>query len=170
MSVSYVPIPKKLLEEALRKGIDIEEVVLKSIAEAAGLDPSEVAIARIEIAERALNEAKEYLDKGDAVQASEKLYKAVEECIKALAEKLKVPQLEEVKKRGKWDTWLLGKASREIAERLGDDRVRLAWKDAYDIHVWGFHEAKYGVEDVKAALPLAQWLLNCAKKVLGVEK
>ncbi len=74
------------------------------------------------------------------VQASEKTYKAVEEYIKALAEILKVPALEEVEKRGKWETRLLRKAARELAEKLGEDRVRLAWKDAYNTHVWGFHK------------------------------
>lgn len=130
------------------------------------MDPREVAEARLELAEKMLREAEEYIKKRDVVQASEKLYKAVEECIKALAEALQVRVLEEVRKRGKWETWLLGKASRELAERLGEDRVRLAWKDAYDIHVWGFHEAKYDVEDVKASLPLARWLLGYARRVL----
>ncbi len=93
-----------------------------------------------------------YLEKGDPIQASEKLYRAVGECIKALAEALRLPVLEEVEKRGKWETWLLGRAARQAAERLGEDRVRLAWKDAYDVHVWGFHEAKYDVDDVRASL------------------
>nr|WP_245521938.1 PaREP1 family protein [Pyrobaculum neutrophilum] len=52
---------------------------------------------------------------------------------------------------------------RRGAERLGEDRFRLAWKDAYDIHVWGFHEAKYDVRDVKAALPPARWLVEFVK-------
>ncbi len=45
------------------------------------------------------------------------------------------------------------------------DRIRLAWKDAYDIHVWGLHETKYGVDDVRASILLAKWLLEYAKKV-----
>ena len=40
---------------------------------------------RMEIAEYMLRRAREELEQGDPVQASEKLYKAVEECIKVLA-------------------------------------------------------------------------------------
>ncbi len=162
-----IVVPERLVREARRRGLDVEDVVVKALAEALNMDPAEVAKARLELAERMLREAEEYIEKGDAVQASEKLCKAVEECVKALAEALQVPVLEEVGRRGRWETWLLGRASRELAERLGEDRIRLAWKDAYDIHVWGFHEAKYGLEDVKASLPLAKWLLEYAKRVLS---
>jgi len=130
------------------------------------LTPREIAEARVELAERMLREAEEYITRGDVAGASEKLYKAAEECIKALAEKLGVKQLEEARRRGRWDTWLLGQAATDLAGKLGDDRVRLAWKDAYDIHVWGFHEARYRVEDVRAALPLARWLVEYTRRIL----
>ncbi|ABL89082.1 PaREP1/PaREP8 domain containing family protein [Pyrobaculum islandicum DSM 4184] len=158
-----VVLPERLVREAERRGIDVGEVALEALARALELDPADVAAARVELAERFLAEAEQYVERGDAVQASEKLYKAVEECVKALAEELGVEALGEVRRRGRWDTWLLGRAAREAAERLGEDRVRLAWKDAYDIHVWGFHEAKYDVRDVKAALPLARWLVEFVK-------
>jgi len=38
------------------------------------------------------------MEKKNPVQASEKLYKAVEECIKALAKTVKTPQLKEAEK------------------------------------------------------------------------
>lgn len=132
------------------------------------LDPKDVARARIELAEKSLAEAIDYMAKKDPVQASEKLYKAVEECIKALAEKFRVPQLEIAEKRGKWDTWLLGQAATDLSKKLGEERISYAWSKAYEVHVWGFHEARYRVEDVETALPLAKWLLEFAKRVLGV--
>jgi len=165
--VATVPVPKRLVKEARRRGLDAEDIVVEALAKALNMDPREVAKARIELAERMLREAEGYIGKGDAVHASEKLYKAVEECIKALAEALRVGVLEEVERRGRWETWLLGRAARELAEKLSEDRVRLAWKDAYDVHVWGFHESRYGVEDVKASLPLAKWVVGYTKKVLG---
>ena len=166
---SYVTLvlPKRIVDEVIKRGMDVEELVLRALARAINADSITIAKARLELAEKMLNDARKYLEAGDVIQASEKLYKAVEECIKALAEVIKVPQLEEVERRGRWDTWLLGKAARELAERLGDDRIRLAWKDAYDIHVWGFYEAKYGIEDVKASLPLAKWLLNYTKNTIS---
>ena len=162
-----VILPRRLVEEARRRGIDVEYVVVKALSEAVGADPGEVARARLELGEAMLAEARRLLEKGDAIQASEKLYRAAEEAVKALAEALQLPVLEEVRRRGKWETWLLGRAAREAAERLGDDRVRLAWKDAYDVHVWGFHEARYGVEDVRAALPSAEHLVAKARAVVA---
>jgi Archaeal PaREP1/PaREP8 family. len=64
------------------------------------LDPHEIARARIELAEKYLEEAKDYINKKDAVQASEKMYKVVEECIKALAETLNTPETQEARKTG----------------------------------------------------------------------
>ena len=164
--VEAIYVPRKLVDEARRRGIDVDELVLSAIANALSLDPSEVAFARLELAEKSLREARGFIERGDVVQASEKLYKAVEECIKALAEVFNAPQLEEARRRGKWDTWLLGMAATDLSKRLSEDRIRLAWKDAYDIHVWGFHEAKYRVEDAEATLPSAEWLLNYAKKAI----
>ena len=137
MAVVAVMVPRGLVEEAKRRGIDVEEMVIRALAKAVDADPRDVAWWRLELAERMLAEAEEYIRRGDAVQGSEKLYKAVEECIKALAEVLNVPTMREVERRGKRETWLLGRAARELAEKLGEDRVRLAWKDAYDVHVWG---------------------------------
>ncbi|MCC6051522.1 MAG: PaREP1 family protein, partial [Thermofilum sp.] len=39
-----------------------------------------------------------------------------------------------------------------------------AWSRAYDVHVWGFHEAKYTVEDVKEDVGYVEWLLNYVKQ------
>ncbi|MEM4061215.1 MAG: PaREP1 family protein [Pyrobaculum sp.] len=165
--VEVVYLPRRAAEEAKRRGLDIGDLILKVLAQELKLDPEEISEARLELASRFFEEANLYLEKGEAVQASEKLYKTVEECIKALAEVFNVPQVEEVKRRGKWDTWLLGMASTDLSKTLKEDRIRLAWKDACDIHVWGFHEAKYRVEDVKAALPLTEWLLNFTRQVVA---
>ncbi|MEM1568318.1 MAG: PaREP1 family protein [Thermofilaceae archaeon] len=160
-------IPKRLYEEAVKRGIDVEDLVIQTLIEKLQLDPKDSAKARLELAERLLAEAREYVEKNDVVQASEKLYKAAEECVKALAEAYNAPQLGEVKKRGRGDTWLLGMAATDLSKMLNEDRIRLAWKDAYDIHVWGFHEAKYRIDDVKAALPLVEWLVEYTKRKLG---
>ena len=100
MEVIYVP--KKLVDEARRRGIDVSELVLNAIANALGLDPSEVASVRLEFAEKSLREAREFIKK-DPVQASEKLYKAVEEAMKSLVLKHGLRSIvERVKKRGGW--------------------------------------------------------------------
>ena len=117
-----------------------------------------------------LREVREYIAKGGAVQASEKMYKVVEECIKALAETLNTPEVQEARKNGRWFTWLLGEAAKSIADRLSEPVVLEAWAIAHDIHVWGFHEAKYNIGRVMAGLKYVEQLLNLTRQILGHAK
>jgi hypothetical protein len=107
-------LPKRLADALEAGGLDIIDVIIYALGDK--LDPHETAEARIELAERYLAEAKEYISKCDAVQASKKLYKVTEECIKALAEILKLPEVSEARRNGRWFTWLLGSASVSIAK------------------------------------------------------
>jgi len=70
------------------------------IASALELDPKAVVEARLELAEKYLGEAEERIVKGDAVQASEKLCKVVEECVKALAQHYATPEHQAASGRG----------------------------------------------------------------------
>jgi hypothetical protein len=58
-----------------------------------------VVSKRIEIIKNLFTEAEEYLAKGDAIQSSEKLYKATEECIKLLSERFNLPEAKELRKK-----------------------------------------------------------------------
>ncbi len=136
-------------------------------------DPQLEVEQHLETAENFLGEAKRLIEMAVQtseqiyiMQASEKLYKVAEECIKALAIKYNVKELEKVKVKGKWDTWLLGQAAASLAEILGEKQIETAWKYAYDIHVWGFHERKYSIREIQHAQPDIEWLLNYAKKKL----
>ena len=62
---------------------------------------------------------------------------------------------------------LLGEAARSVADRLGESVVLETWAVAYDIHVWGFHEAKNGVDRVVVGLRYVERLLNLTRRVLG---
>jgi len=55
---------------------------------------------RLELIKLLLIEADDFLMKGDAVQSSEKLYKAAEECIKALSENFE--EVKAAEEKGKW--------------------------------------------------------------------
>ncbi|BDR93271.1 PaREP1 family protein [Vulcanisaeta souniana] len=66
---------------------------------------------RMELAKRYLTEMDEYLRKGDAVQVSEKAYKAAEEIVKALTKKFNVPEHQQAVKEGMWYTYLLTRAA-----------------------------------------------------------
>jgi len=122
-----------------------------------------VAAGRFELVRRLLAEAEEYLARGDAVQSSEKFYKVAEECVKALSERLGLPEAKEAEVKGRWTVALLERAVRRLADELGVD-VQLGWDAAGHLHVWGFHEAKLEVEDVKARIPLIKRLVELAEK------
>ncbi|MCG2881197.1 MAG: PaREP1 family protein [Vulcanisaeta sp.] len=164
-SVVTVVLPRRLVEVVESMGLDLVDVIVNALS--GSVDPSLTSEARVVLAEKYLEEAREYIAKGDAIQASEKMYRVVEECVKALAETLDTPEAQEVRKNGRWFTWLLGSAAKSIADRLGEPVVLEAWAVAYDIHVWGFHEARYGIERVMVGLKYVEQLLNLTRRVLG---
>ncbi len=125
-----------------------------------------MAKAHLELALRFLDEAKMYLGKGDPVQASERLYKVAEECIKALAIKYNIPGAEEALKEGRWWTRLLSRAAKTLTTRLNEQIINTAWCVAYDLHVWGFHEAALTVDHVKVSLPHIEQLLRKTQQLL----
>ena len=123
-------------------------------------------------AERHLALALRYLEEGmtliekDPVQASEKLYKAAEEAVKALAIGLDLEQARIAEKEGTWWTKLLNRAAEAVAEKLGIDELALWWKAAYYLHVEGFHEARLDSEDVKRNYRYIEALVTTAEKIL----
>jgi len=161
-----VTLPKRIIEEARRRNIDIEELILDAVLMILSDDPEAVIEARLEAAERYLNEARDYVNRGDAVQASEKMYKVVEECIKALAQAYNIEEYVKASEEGRWWVSLIGKAARRLAGILNEPRVEFTWSVAYDLHVWGFHEAKYTINDVKGDLNHVQWLLEFTRSAI----
>jgi len=102
----------------------------------------------VELALKYLEEGRRLIDR-DPVQASEKLYKAVEEVVKALMMYYRLNDiLDRVNERGRWTVTELEKAVEAISERLGE-WFRVAWDEANYLHVWGFHEAKLDADAIK---------------------
>lgn len=97
---------------------------------------------RIKLIKRLLNEAENYLAKGDSIQSSEKLYKVAE---------------------GRWTVTLLEKAVGKLINKLGMD-IGVGWDAANYLHVWGFHEAKLDVEAVKRREPMIKRLVELTGK------
>ena len=118
-----------------------------------------VTSKRIEIIKNLLAEAEEYLAKRDAVQSSEKLYKAAEECIKLLSERFNLPEVKEAEEKGRWTVTLLEKAVRKLSDKISID-VQIGWDAANYLHVFGFHEAKLEAKNVKARIPLIKRLME----------
>ncbi len=161
-----VIIPGRLAEEIAKRGLGLEEIVIGSLIEKLGLDPAAATEVRLELARRYLREVAELVDR-DPIQASEKLYKAAEECVKALAIYLNLGNtLREVEKRGGWAIAELEKAVEAISDRLGM-WFEEAWDRAWALHVWGFHEAKLDVEAIKRRLPYIEKMVEEAGKVVS---
>ena len=115
---------------------------------------------------RYLREAEELLNKGDAVQASKKLYKIAEECIKALAELHGLEEYRRSAKVGRWSVGRLEDAARRLA-RIYGDTLLTAWDAAYEkLHVRGFHERELTPNHVKEELPNIEMLLAILKERL----
>ena len=120
----------------------------------------------LQVIDEFLAEGKEYLAKGDPVQASEKLYKAVEECIKLLAEKEGLKEYEEASKEGRWWSKLLARSASMLSTKLQRKEIGEAWKTAYNLHVWGFHERALGIEHINPDVSYVEWLVNYTKEAL----
>lgn len=164
--MATIVVPRALVEKAKELGVDIESTVVNALVQAVNLDPIEEAEVHLELAEIYLKEAEAYLKKGDSIQASEKMYKAAEEAIKALASAYRTPEREKASKDGRWRAHLLGKAARRLSAQLNEPRIASTWSRAFDIHTWGFHEAKYSTEDIKGDLAHIKWIVKYAQEKL----
>ena len=163
--VEEIAVPSIIIEELRRRGLNPEDVVLDALIKAVDLDPNTVIEARIELAIKYLNEGRGLIDK-DPVQASEKLYKAAEECVKALAQYFDLKDvLTKANNRGRWTVTELEKAVEKISGRLGE-WFTMAWDDANYLHVWGFHEAKLDSEAVRTRLPYIERIVNETIKIV----
>ena len=147
------------------RGLDVEDLVINLLMKSLNLDPKIAVEAHVELALKYLEEGRGLADK-DTVQASKKLYKAVEEVVKALTIYYRLNDiLDRVNERGRWTVTELEKAVLGISKYLGD-WFGTAWDRANYLHVWGFHEAKLDSEDVRARLPDIERMVREAKKIL----
>ncbi len=170
--IELIQVPKLLAEKAKERGIDLESKIVDILLRKLKVDPNEEINLRIRLSEQFLNEGREIIDQ-DPIQASEKLYKAVEERIKALAiyyssEDRKLREiLSNVEERGRWTVTDLEKVVRILTRYLGDI-IDISWDTANYLHVWGFHEAKLDSEGVRRRLSRIEKLINEAKRILIV--
>ena len=123
------------------------------------------ALQHLELAERFLTEGRGLIDK-DPVQASEKLYRAAEEAVKAIAVALDLDEARKALERGRWTLSLLDDAVYAISERLGVKELMDWWDSAYRLYVDGFHEARLRSVDVAKRLGHVEALVDLAKRVV----
>jgi hypothetical protein len=108
---------EKLREEALKKDISTEELVVEILSKALNhtLDPSEKVELHLKLADRFLKEAEEFIAKGDHVQASEKGWGVAAQMVKAVAAK------ENLELRSHASLW---EYLDKLAEKLQDVELR----------------------------------------------
>jgi len=102
---------------------------------------------KVEELRKRFREALEYISKGDAVQAAEKLYKIAENSVKILSEVNRLPECEVARRQGTWWTKLLNRAARRLRDIYGEE-VLDAWTTAYKFHQMGFHEEQLTAEEI----------------------
>ena len=153
---------EELIKKLEERGIDAIDVLLDTLSK---VDPSESAKERINLVEKLMKECNDYLNQEDPVQASEKAYKIAEEMVKALAEKFKTPEYEEFLKEARWYIYLLSKASKTLALKLGDWIID-GWNSAYDLYIWGFHERKLTIDYVKIGIKKVEKIFEEAYKII----
>ena len=139
---------EKLREEALKKDLSIEELVVEILSKVLNhpLDPSEKVELHLKLADKFLREAEEFLAKGDYVQASERGWGVAAQMFKAVAAK------ENLELRSHASLW---EYLDKLAEKLQDVELRRLWWTANNLHQ-NFYESwmtprdvKYAIEDVK---------------------
>jgi hypothetical protein len=158
-------VPGKLVEEARRRGFDVESLVVDLLVRTLNLDPRVAGEAHLELSHRYLDEGRALVNR-DPIQASEKLYKAAEEAVKALAIFYNLQDiLSRVEGRGRWVVSDLEKAVEAISERLGG-WFGEAWDRAWALHVWGFHEAKLDSKAVEMRLPYVERIVLETERVI----
>ena len=144
----------------------MESFVVEAVESLLGLDPGEEPEARLAVAEHMLRRAGGELEKGDPVQAGEKLYKAAGECVKVLACLEGLEECSRARREGGWWTRLLARAARRLARMLGEPLILDAWSQGYDLHVHGFHEHALSVEDVAETVPVVERLVAYTRERL----
>ena len=125
----------------------------KKIRDRESLSDMELRIPTFIETEHFLQRGKELID-GEPIQASEKLYKTAENCIKILSQKYAQKELDKAKEAGQWWTKLLNRASSKIGKNLSNkipdgDRIPNYWDAARLIHIDGFHEGRLSPEELR---------------------
>jgi len=158
-------IPRRAAEEPKRRNLDPEPLGGDFLASLLEPDPQAAAESHLELAVRYLEEGRNLIDT-DPVQASEKIYKAAEEAVKALTIHFNLKDiLEDVEKSGRWSVGKLEKAVLSVSDKVGD-WFRSSWDTAWALHVWGFHEAKFDAEDVRRRLPSIDRMVTEAQRII----
>jgi hypothetical protein len=115
----------------------------------------------MELALRMLEEAREYVPEGDAVQASEKLYKAAEESLKSITYGLGLDVAKAADERGLLACFRC--CYSYFGEGWGD--VAHWWDSAWVLHVEVFHEVRLSIKHVNTRIGDVERIVKLARRL-----
>jgi len=106
-----------------------------------------MSLDKVEELKRRFEEALEFVERKDAVQAAEKLYKVAENAVKILSQINKLQEYEEAKRAGTWWTKLLDRTARKLRRYLWRGATRCLG-NGIRASPKGFHEEQLTVEEI----------------------
>ena len=137
-----IKVKEKLDELSRSKDEPFEELLITALNRTYSiLNPEDRAEIHLELCDKYLKEAKEFLQKGDSVQSSEKGWGAATEILKAMAAK-------EGKLRSHARLWDYVSALRR---RYGDEGISTLWHKASSLHM-NFYENLMPLDEVELAV------------------
>jgi len=152
-------VERRLKEESERRGASEEEIVIEALLKTLSepLNPDERVELHLKLSERYMDEAEEFLRRGEYAQASEKAWEAVSQVVKALAAR----RGEGIRShRG------LHEFVARISGELKDREIGRLWRSTTSLHQ-NFYENWFtesqvvdGVEDVKKLIEKLKQLVN----------
>jgi hypothetical protein len=161
MEVTYISLPKrlgeKLREKAEEKGYLPEESGVELLRNSLNeeLDPEDLVEQYKALSEKYFTEAKEFLDRGDLVQASEKLWGAAALAVKMVAGRRGL----KLEKRGSlWE--FVSRLSREC----GDEDIVTLFIVANGLHR-NFYENQMDRESLEVAVRNIKKLIEKLKRI-----
>ncbi|HID28123.1 MAG TPA: hypothetical protein EYP22_09990 [Methanosarcinales archaeon] len=142
-----IKIKEKLKELSRSKEETFEEIIINALSKTYSiLNPEDSVEIHLELCDKYLREAEEFLEKGDQVQASEKGWGAAAQILKAMAAK------EGKELRSHCELW---EYASNISESLRDEEISILWHSANALHTnfyenWmPLREVRRGVRNVK---------------------
>ena len=154
-------LPKKLKEriekESEKLGISEEELIVEALSEYLKIDPECRVEVHLALSEKYLKEAEEFLEKGDYTQASEKVWGAASQIVKALAAK----KGKALRSRHRE----LHEFVSEIRRELKDSEISTLWLSANSMHQ-NFYENWLPEETVKDGLENVRKFVKRIKELI----
>jgi len=138
-----IKVKEKLDELSRSKDEPFEELLITALNRTYSiLNPEDRAEIHLELCDKYLKEAKEFLQKGDSVQSSEKGWGAATEILKAMAAK----EGKELRSHARlWDY------VSALRRRYGDEEISTLWHKANSLHT-NFYENWMPLDEVELAV------------------